>query len=173
MKKTYYLLLFVVLLPAAVRAQTGWITKKLDEKVSVKFPAEPQKVSKSGIDTYTFKAKDSTGYNTAVIDYQVVAHLDSATLAPMKDSQEFADQMKMGIASKKPNYTFGEVTIGKWKTYTTYQFSGTENTTKNTVSVQMILIGSKMYVLTCLVPSGLTTPNKEVFLSSAELLNRG
>ena len=169
MKKTYYILLFVLLFSTAAKAQSGWVTKKLDEKLSVKFPVEPQKATRNGIDSYTSKGKDSVGYNAAVIDYKVVAHLDSATLAPMKDTQQFADQMKMGMASQKPNYTFGDVTISKWKSYTTYSFSGTENTNKSKLSVQMILIGSKMYALSCLVPANLSIKNNEVFLNSVEI----
>jgi hypothetical protein len=83
-----------------------------------------------------------------MIDFKVVAHLDSATLAPMKDVQQFADQIRMGMASKKLNYTFGDIAIGKWKTYTTYSMSATENTNKNTLLVQMILIGNHQAICT-------------------------
>lgn len=172
MKKTYHLLLFVLMLSTAAKAQTDWVTKNLDEKLSIKFPVEPKKVTKSGIDVYTSKGKDSVGYSATVIDYEVIAHLDSATLAPLKDSQEFADQMKFGMASTKTNYTFGEVTISKWKTYTTYHISASENTNKNTLLIQMILIGSKMYSLSCLVPANLVTKNNEVFFSSVEILKK-
>ncbi|MBD1385473.1 hypothetical protein IDJ75_09310 [Mucilaginibacter rigui] len=172
MKKKYYLLLFVLILSATANAQTTWITKNLDEKISVKFPAEPLKDSKNGIDIYTLKQADSIAYTANMIDYSVVAHLDSATLAPMKDDQRFADQLLAGFASKKTNYTFGEITIGKWKTYTTYSFSGTENTTKATLTIQMILTGSKMYSLSCRVPANLVTKNKDSFLGSVELLKK-
>jgi hypothetical protein len=172
MKKSYYLLLFILMLSAAAKAQTNWVTKDLDEKLSIKFPSEPQKVTKNGIYSYTLKGKDSVGYNAAVMDYKVVAHLDSATLAPMKDTQEFADQIRMGMASKKANYTFGDVTIGKWKTYTTYSISASENTNKNKLLIQIILIGSKMYSLSCLVPANLVTKNNEVFLGSVDVLKK-
>jgi hypothetical protein len=172
MKKNYYLLLFVLILSAAANAQTTWITKNLDEKISVKFPAEPLKDTKNGIDIYTLKQADSIAYSANMIDYNVVVHLDSAALAPMKDDQRFADQLLAGFASKKTNYTFGEITIGKWKTYTTYSFSGTENTTKATLTIQMILTGSKMYSLSCRVPANLVTKNKDSFLGSAELLKK-
>jgi len=172
MKKACYLLLFVLLLSAAAKAQTNWVTKNLDEKMSVKFPAEPQKTTTNGVAVYTVKGNDSVGYSAAVIDYNIVAHLDSTTLAPMKDSQEFADQIGMGMASKRPNYTFGGVTIGKWKTYTAYSISATENTNKSTLSVQMILIGSKIYSFSCLVPANLVTKNNEVFFGSVEELKK-
>lgn len=170
MKKLYYLPLFVLMLAASAKAQTNWVTKKLDEKLSVKFPVEPQVVKKNGFDSYLAKGNDSVKYSTTVMDYQVVVHLDSATLAPMKDTQIFADQLGKGIASKKPNYTFGGVTIGKWNTYTTYTMSASENTNKSTLLMRMILIGSKMYALSCLIPANLVTKNNEVFLGSTEIL---
>ena len=172
MKKACYLLLFVLTLSAAANAQTAWVTKNLDEKISVKFPAEPLKETRNGIDVYTLRQADSVAYSANMIDYNVVVHLDSAALAPMKDDQRFADQMGKGIASKKTNYTFGEVTIGKWKTYTTYTLNGVENTTKSTLYLQMILIGSKMYSLSCRVPVNVDTKTKDVFLGSAELLKK-
>jgi hypothetical protein len=173
MKKTYYLLLFVLILSATANAQTDWVTKNLDQKVSVKFPAEPEKVgATNGIDIYSSKGKDGVGYSANVIDLNVVANLDSTTLASMKDTQGFADQVAMGIASKMPNYTLGGVTMGKWKTYTSYSVSGSDNKTKGKLSILMIMIGSKMYTLTCVSPPDLATKNDEVFLGSVDLVKK-
>jgi hypothetical protein len=172
MKKNYYLLLFVLILSASAKAQTDWVTKKLDEKLSVKFPVEPEKVARNGVDSYLAKGKDSVKYSTTILDLSVVAHLDSATLAPMKDNQEFADQMGMGIASKKTNYAYGSVTIGKWNTYTTYDMSATEKTNKSTLLTHMVLIGSKMYTLSCLLPVNMVTKNNELFFNSVEVLKK-
>jgi len=170
MKKTYYLLLFVLMMSASAKAQTGWITQNLDEKLSVKFPAQPQKTTKNGFDFYTVREPDSMAYSVAVLDYKVVLHLDSAALAPMKDNQQFADQLRAGIASKKTNYTFGDITIGKWNTYATYSMSASENINKNTLLIQMILIGSKMYSLSCRIPANMTTKKNEVFFGSVGIL---
>jgi hypothetical protein len=170
MKKTYYLILFVLMLSATAKAQTNWVTKNIDEKLSIKFPAEPETVTKNSIDSYLFKGKDSVKYSTTAVDLKVAAHLDSATLAPVKDKQEFADSMMAGMAKKKTNYTFGAARIGKWKTYTTYTISGLENSNKSTLYIKMILVGSKMYTLSCLVPANMVTKNNEVFLDSVETL---
>lgn len=172
MKKTYYLLLFVLLLSAVTKAQTAWVTKNLDDKLSVKFPSEPQKLTRTGIDVYTAKGKDSVVYSASVIDYEVLAHLDSATLASLKDTQEFADQMKTGMATTMTKYTLGDIKIGKWKTYTAYTISGTDNATKNTVSMQMIIIGTKMYSLSYMVPATVSTKDNEIFLGSIETLKK-
>jgi hypothetical protein len=109
-------------------------------------------------------------YSVAMLDYKIVLHLDSAALAPMKDNQQFADQLRAGIASNKTNYTFGDITIGKWNTYATYSMSASENINKNTLLIQMILIGSKMYSLSCRIPANMTTKNNEVFFGSFGIL---
>ena len=169
MKKISFLLLFVLLQSAVTFAQSAWVTQKIDEKLSVKFPETPSKVIKKGSESYVNKGKDSVQYSAIVLDYKVLANLDSATLASMKDTQQFADQIRGGMVTQKPNYTFEVAKIGKWNTFTNYSFSGIDNTNKSRLSIQMILIGSKMYVLSCLVPDKLITKNDERFLSSAEL----
>lgn len=165
-------MLCLLILSAAAKAQTNWITKKLDDKLSVKFPIEPETVTKNGVESYLSKGNDSIKYSSTIIDYKLVANLDSATLAPVKDTKAFADQLRMGTASAKTNYTFGPITIGKWNTYTTYSLSATENTTKSTLIMRMILIGSKMYTLACLVPLNAVTQNNEVFFSSLEMTKK-
>ena len=170
MKKTFYLLLFVLLASVAAKAQTGWITKKLDDKLSIKFPSEPKLTNNNGLDIYTAKGKDSVGYIANVVDFKVVANLDSATLASMKDSPMFADQIKSGMSGSMPNFTLGDIAIGKWKTYTTYTIAGTGNTKKDKILIYMLLIGTKMYTLSCLIPPTLVTKNNEVFFGSTEIL---
>ena len=172
MKKTYYLMLCLLILSAAGKAQNNWITKKLDNKLTVKFPVEPETVTKNGIDSYLAKGNDSVKYSTTLVDYKLIARLDSAALAPVKDAKPFADQLRMGIVSAKTNYTFGTITIGKWDTYTTYNLTATENTTKGTLLMRMILIGSKMYTLSCLIPANIVTQNNQVFFNSVEMAKK-
>lgn len=168
MKKTYSLLLLALILSMAAKAQTGWVTKNVDNRISVKFPVEPEIVTKAGVNSYVSKGKDSVKYSSSVMDFMVVAHRDSAALVPVKDMQQFADQLRAGIASQKLNYTFSDITIGKWNSYTAYTMTGVDKNTKGTLWMKMILIGSKMYVLTSLVPVDLVTKNNEIYLASAE-----
>jgi hypothetical protein len=171
MKKTYYVLLLVLLASVSAKAQTGWVTQNVDEKISIKFPVETKKTTAAnGSNVYTVKGQDSIGYSATMTDLNVTVHIDSAALAPLKDTQEFADQMMAGMASKKANYAFGAVTLGKWKNNTTYSITGTETTKKSTLFVQMMLIGSKMYIFSCSIPPNLTTKNNEIFFSTIELL---
>jgi hypothetical protein len=170
MKKSQLVLAVMLLFSIAASAQEKWITKPLDGRLSVKFPSEPEKVTKNGVDTFTAKEKDSVMFSAGAIDMNVVANMDSAALVPLKDNQMFADQLMAGMASQKPNYKFGTVKIGKWNTFTTYNVSGVDTTTKNVLSIQMIFIGSKLYALTCRVPADLTTKKNELFFNSVTLI---
>ena len=172
MKKAYFLLLFfatIVSSTSGVYAQTSWVTKKIDSKLSVKFPAEPTKTTKDGVEAYILKSSDSTSYSSALVDFNVLAKVDSATLAPIKDTKEFATQMREGVAAQKTNYSFSDINIGTWKNYTTYSITGLDTSKKKKLFIYMILIGSKMYTLSCLVPDGLVTKNNEVFFNSVSL----
>lgn len=165
-------LLFVVLLMFAItaNAQQKWITKKIDEKLSVNFPSEPEKVTKNGNDSFIIKEKDSVTYAAGMIDMYTVAKMDSATLAPLKENPMFAEKLVAGIASQKPTYKFGKVKIGSWNGLTTYDITGFEETTKNTIYLQIIFIGSRLYTLACRIPADLSTKKKELFFNSATLV---
>lgn len=170
MKKERYLLLVVLLFPMLAIAQTNWVTQKLDDNLSIKFPLSPEKSTKSGAEVYVVKERDSIMYSAGIVDMKNVSRLDSASLVPLKDTQGFANGLTKTMAAQKPNYTFGNVNIGKWKTFTSYQILGSEKTTKATLTVQMIFIGSKLYILSCRVPENVKTEKKDLFFSSATLL---
>ena len=160
----------MLLFSITATAQEKWITKQIDGKLSVSFPSEPKKETKNGIDTYVVKEKDSVAYSVGTMDLKLVLKLDSAALAPLKDDPRFAKQLMEGMASTKLNYKFGEVTIGKWNTLTTYNVSAVDDTAKNVLSIQMIFLGSRLYVLTCRVPAALTTKKNELFFNSLTLI---
>ncbi len=108
MKKAFYLLLIVLSASATSKAQQGWVKQNLDLKIAVNFPKSPTKTTSNGIDIYTAKGPDSLGYIANMVDLKVIANLDSATLAPLKDTQEFADQLKTGMSSSMPTVTLGD-----------------------------------------------------------------
>ncbi len=171
MKKILYLLLFTLLVVNAASAQTGWVTQNLSTQFSVKFPVAPQKVSNNGIDIYIAKSKDSVSYIANLVDFQMVANIDSATLASIKETPEFANQLKTGMASTMGNVTLGDVTVGKWKGYTTYKVSGQGGASKGRLSVFMILDGTKMYTLSCIIPEKITAKVDEDYYATAQTMN--
>ncbi|WP_316831977.1 hypothetical protein [Pedobacter aquatilis] len=169
MKKRYFLLLSLLTLSIPALAQENWVRTKIDEKVSVAFPSEPQKTSKNGNDIFIDREADSILYSAVMMDLKPLAGLDSAKLATIKDTQGFADQFMKGVASQKTNYEFGKTTIAKWKGFTSYETSAVDKNGKGTLYTYLIIIGSKVYTLTCRVPDKLSTKNKERFISSLML----
>ncbi len=170
MKKKYYLLLTILILSASVNAQVQWQKTMLDGKTSVKFPSAPEKKTANGTVNYVFKTNDSVTFTATVLDYQVIANMDSVGLAAIKDKQEFADQLRAGILAQRKDYVLGDIKVSNWKTHTVYQILGKKSNDNKKLFFKMIVIGSKMYGLSCLVPDQLVTNDSEVFFNSFELI---
>lgn len=168
--KKISLLLFILLQTAFAFSQSVWVIQKIDERLAVQFPDNPTKTTKKGSESYLSKGKDSGQYSAVVLDYKILANLDSATLSRIRNTQQFADQIRGGMAAQKTNYTFEVAKIGTWNTFTTYSFNAVEHTSKARLAVRMILIGSKMYALSCLLPDQLVTANEQRFFDSITLL---
>jgi hypothetical protein len=170
-KKTLVLLFFIVFAATALKAQTDWVKQPLDKRVAIKFPAAPKIITQGGNKVYRETDKDSIIYSASTIDFAVVANLDSAKLAPMKDTQQFADGLKAGMSRTAPGYVFSDVAVGKWNGYSSYRVTGVNATKKSKVYVFIILIGSKGYYLSCAVPDGVSPQNKDDYFAAAELLH--
>lgn len=169
MKKLFFLLLLTASMSITASAQTDWVKQNIDEKASVKFPNAPKTVPSGQNTVYVSKGKDSVGYIASMVDFKVVANLDSAALAPMKDKPEFASQLKTGMGSSMPSYTLSEPTIGKWNGYTTYSMTGTNTSGKDKMNIRIILVGSKMYSMSCVVPTAVTAKNDEMYFNTFQL----
>lgn len=156
------LVAFILTAPIA-KAQTGWITHKGDERVSVKFPAEPREAIPG---TFIATDKDSTGYVFTIVDFVKIAGIDSVALAPMKDTQEFADQLKVGMVQSLPNVVFDDFKIGKWKGFTHYTSTGYSSEQKRKYYLFMFIIGSKLYNASAVIPDGVGIKGRDDFWAS-------
>jgi hypothetical protein len=168
MKKTIGLFIITFVCVTIGYAQDGWVSHKADNRISVKFPGEPKEVIAG---TFATHDKDSLGYALTVVDFVTVAGIDSVTLAPMKDTPEFAAQLKQGMGSSLPGVALDDFTIGKWKGFTSYTTTGVSSTQKTKMYMFMVLIGNKMYSLSTVVPDGRSTKGRDNFFSSLTLGN--
>ena len=171
MKKTLALVMAVLLTITIVRAQVGWITHKADNRISVKFPNEPKEVTPGTFVALDKIGKDSVGYSITVVDLEKVAGIDSATLTPIKATQQFADQLKAGMKQSLTDIDLQDFKISTWKGFTSYSTTGNGATKKQTMYIFMVLIGSKMYSLSSVVPNGVATTGRDEFFSSLTLTN--
>jgi hypothetical protein len=168
MKKTLWLFIITFVCVTFVYAQDGWVSHKADNRISVKFPDEPKEVVAG---TFATHDKDSVGYALTVIDFVAVAGIDSVTLAPLKDTPQFAAQLKQGMGSSLPGVVLDDFTIGKWKGFTSYTTAGVSSAQKTKMYMFMVLIGNKMYSLSTVVPDGKSPKGRDNFFSSLTLTN--
>src|ERR1700761_3724503 len=112
MKKIYILVIAVVASITIANAQTGWVTHKGDNRVSLKFPNEPKELTPGSFISFD---KDSIAFIFTIVDFVQVANLDSVALAPMKNSPEFAAQLKVGMKQSLPDVDLSDFKIGTWK----------------------------------------------------------
>jgi hypothetical protein len=165
MKKITLLLAAVMFIAGFARAQTAsWINYKIDEKLSCKMPEQPTQVEEHSV--YA-KGKDTTVYVVAVVDFAKLATgIDSAQLATMAPTPEFANQFKNGMLGQMPGSTMGDVTIGKWKGHTSYAMDGANAANKQKLYAFMVLIGTKMYSLMVVTPDTHNADAKNNFFAT-------
>ncbi|MDB4902873.1 MAG: hypothetical protein JWQ63_2154 [Mucilaginibacter sp.] len=166
MKKTFFFLVATILFLNIAQAQTGWINYKIDNKLSIKVPAEPTKLDENSV---FVKTKDSSVYVIAVVDIFKLAGLDSATIASQSPTVEFANSFKNGMLGKMPGSTLGDVTIGKWKGYTCYNMDGGNASSKLKIYTFMLFIGTKVYSVMTILPENKNTKEKDAYFNSLVL----
>lgn len=170
-KSTFTLLFFIAFTATAVEAQTNWVKQPLDERMAIKFPATPNKLTRGASIAYKYTDKDSLIYSAATVDFEAIAQLDSAKLATMKDKPEFAEGIKAGLTKTAKNYEWGNVILGKWKGYSSYSVAGVNAIKKTKIYFLIVLLGSKGYYLSCVVPDAASSKSKDDYFSTIELIH--
>jgi hypothetical protein len=165
MKRTLSLVMACMLAITFASAQTGWVDHKADERISVKFPAEPAEVVAG---TFAAKDKDDIAYVLTVVDFVAVANVDSVALAPIKNTPEFTAQLKVGMGQSLPDVTFEDFKITTWKGFSSYTSTGVDSK-KQVYDMFMVLIGNKLYSLSTIRPDGSATTGRDDFFKSITL----
>jgi hypothetical protein len=145
-------------------AQTGWFKQKIDSRISAKFPKEP-KLEGPG---YKVKGNDSVVYAVNTMDLGAMG-LDSATIATMAPTEEFAEQLKAGFAAQIPGFEVTKMDIGTWKDFTVYDIEGEQAEKKIKMYFKCIFINTRLYAFIATVPEKGDVKNKDTFFTSIEL----
>jgi|GEM_PF-440191 len=166
MKKIFLSLCFLLILQSFAKAQTSWLDYKIDSKLSVKVPSTP-----TATDEYSVIARGDDSFVCVItkIDMQKVAGLDSAALAGLAPSSDFAGSLKVGMQQKMDGFTLGDVKTGKWNNYYSYEIEGANATSKVKSFTFMIIIGSYLYSISAVMPDGQNTQPKDDFFASLKL----
>jgi len=166
MKKLCLLFITSIVLLNSSKAQTEWVSYKIDDKLSCRVPAQPTKLDANSV---YVKSQDSSVYVIAMIDMLKLANLDSATVASQSPTTEFANNFKTGMLGQMPGSTLGDVVIGKWKGYTCYNINGGNTTSKLKIYTFMVFIGVKVYSLMSILPEGRNAKLKDDYFNSLVL----
>jgi len=161
MKKILFIGFVLVGVTFSTNAQTGWFKKKLDDRISVQFPAEPEAQGPA----FKYKDKDSVGYTAAVTDFSMFG-ADSAMIAAETEKEEFADQLKEGFSAQIPDLEITKSETGKWNGYPAYNYEGEIKPKAQKMYFTCIIVGAKMYAFVVAGPSELAAKNKDTFFKS-------
>jgi len=167
MKNIYLVLISLIISISAAKAQDGWVTHKGDNRISLKFPTEPKELTPG---SFIAVDKDSVAYVFTMVDFKVVANIDSVALAPMKATPEFADQLKIGMKQSLPDVDFPDFAIGTWKGFTSYSSTGFDSKKKR-YDLFMFIIGNKLYSVSTVALAGASGQGQNNFVSSIVLSN--
>jgi len=165
MKKALFLVIAAMLAVIIADAQSGWVTHKGDDRIAVKFPSEPQE---SIPGTFVALQDTSVVYVFTIVDFTKLG-IDSAALAPIKTTPEFAAQIKTGMKQSLPDVDLEDFKLGAWKGFTSYTSSGTDSKRKK-YDVFMIIIGNNLYSLSTVRAYGVDTKGRDYYFASALLL---
>jgi hypothetical protein len=167
MKNVYILAISLLITITAAQAQDGWVTHYGDNRISVKFPVEPKELTPG---SFIAVDKDSVAYVFTIVDFNVVANLDSVALAPMKATPEFAGQLKTGMKQSLPDVEMPDFTISTWKGFTSYSSTGFDSQKKR-YDFFMFIIGSKLYSVSTVAKAGASGQGRNNFVNSIMLSN--
>ena len=129
-------------------------------------PAEPTSADEYSVISMT---KDSMVCVITKIDMQKVSGLDSAALAGLAPTADFANSVKTGMQEKMAGFTLGEVKTSKWNNYYCYNIDGANESTKVRSFTFMLIISNYLYSISAVLPDGRSTQPKDDFFASLTL----
>lgn len=163
MLKKLSLLAILIGLNLYVVAQKNWVKQQFDDKLTIAFPAEAKKVAES-----TYIARDSTGtvFGVVVVPIDKSSFLEATSTDSLLTRIKFIDVVVGGIKAKMPKYAIGDIKVSQVNKMKTYSLEGINDENKSTVFINIFLFKDVSYSLTCFVPAGISTSNKDVFFKS-------
>ena len=159
MKKALFTFITIILTLNLAHAQAGWVSYKVDDKLSVKLPAEPTDIN-GGLVAHT---PDS------LICYISIIEADSAALAKMILAPDFSNGLKNAMIGTQQGLTLGDMKAGKWNGYNCYNVDGANAPNRLKVSFYFIIIGGKIYAFGAMMPENHDINEKNIYFSTLKL----
>ncbi|MES2109611.1 MAG: hypothetical protein V4577_12715 [Bacteroidota bacterium] len=166
MKKIYLFLAAIILTINISFAQAGWVDYKVDTRVSAKLPTAPQTLMEGTVMSLT---PDSTVCIITKVDFKASANLDSAALAPLLGTEEFATGLRTGMLQQMAGFTLSETKTGKLHGQYSYSLDGVNEGQKLKSYTLMVVIGQYLYSFTALVKDGRDTKHRDELFASIQI----
>lgn len=162
-----YLIAILTAFNLTAIAQKNWVKQKFDDKLTIAFPTEAKKVSES-----TYIARDSTGtvFGVVVVPIDKSSFLEATSTDSLLTRIKFIDVVVGGIKTKMPKYAIGDIKVTQVNNIKTYLLEGINDENKSTVYINIFLLNDVSYSLTCFVPAGISTANKDIFFKGFAVL---
>lgn len=150
------------------QAQNNWISYKVDNKISVKFPSKPTQLSD---DILFSSTKDSTAALTAVvIDLAKVANADSAALAKIIENPDKLKGLANALNNNSHYAKIEDFKLGKWNGFSSYTSTAIGTDLRNKYyHLFMLFIGTKAYMFNVILSPTADTKVKDDYFSSITL----
>jgi hypothetical protein len=112
---------------------------------------------------------DSTVCIVTKVDFKAAANLDSAAMAPLLGTPDFANGLRTGMLQQMAGFTLSEVKTGKLQGQYTYSLDGVSEAQKLKSYTLMVVIGQYLYSFTALVKDGRDAKHRDEFFASVHV----
>ncbi len=147
-------------------AQKNWVKQKLTSHFTISFPSAPSQTAST-----TFALKDSTNV-IYTATYSFIAQnlkVEEKVFEKLAATNEFAGEFLSTLQATLPQYSLEKLQLKQHKNYVNYLTSGRNETEKKTIFMNIIFVNGVYYSLSCIVPDGIESNHKDLFLNSFQV----
>ena len=150
------------------QAQNNWISYKIDNKISVKFPSKPTHLSDEVLSS---SSKDSSAaLFIAVIDLAKIADADSAAVAKIIENPDAIKDLANVMNNNTQYAKLEDFKLGKWNGFTSYTSTAVGTDPRNKYyHVFVFFIGIKAYMFSAVLSPTANSKIKDDYFSSITL----
>jgi len=166
-KKIIPLLALITLVISTARAQSDWKAYDIDNKLSIKFPSQPQSMGNGGL---AAADKDSSVYIAMFIDLGLdSSKISNEQILAIFDKPGALEDLKKVMQSKAPGAVLGDLVKISWKDFPCFYTEGTFTGKPFKFYCYMPLINRRLYMITGAVREDAVSKMKNDFWGSLML----
>ena len=165
-------LIAFLLVPFLTVATFEWVKVKIDDRVSITFPSQPETKDLNGLPGWISVPDSNSMFMITIVDMKKFG-LDSATLTPLLNQPEFYQQYRTSAQAKFGEATLVYDTSFLWNGLHVHEFrvkkAGTDaNFPYQNITIRSVFIGAKIYAVSVLQKE-ITEADQKKFFESLQL----